>query len=95
MQKQFERAAYSFSEFNMNYPNDSRLVDSTLFLAEAVGKFAAAEQACPIFESLSELLEENLPSLPSLYRENHLNDVNEVQNLSDRKNWRNGRGKVH
>ena len=58
MQKQFELAAYSFSEFNMNYPNDSRLVDSTLFLAKSVGEFAAAEQACPIFESLPELLEE-------------------------------------
>ena len=57
MQKQFELAAYSFSEFNMNYPNDSRLVDSTLFLAKSVGEFAAAEQACPIFESLPELLE--------------------------------------
>ena len=58
MQKQFELAAYSFSEFNMSYPNDSRLVDSTLFLAKSVGEFADPEQACPIFKSLPELLEE-------------------------------------
>ena len=74
MQKQFELAAYSFSEFNMNYPNDSRLVDSTLFLAKSVGEFAEPEQACPIFESLPELLEEK----PQ-------NFLNEMQLLSDKK----------
>lgn len=58
MQKKFELAAYSFSEFNINYPNDSRLVDSTLFLAKSVSEFADPEQACPIFKSLPELLEE-------------------------------------
>ena len=74
MQKQFELAAYSFSEFNMNYPNDSRLVDSTLFLAKSVGEFAEPEQACPIFESLPELLEEK----PQ-------NFLTEMQLLSDKK----------
>ena len=78
MQKQFELAAYSFSEFNMNYPNDSRLVDSTLFLAKSVGEFAAAEQACPIFESLPELLEEK----PQ-------NFLTEMQKLLDKKQCKN------
>ena len=74
MQKQFELAAYSFSEFNMNYPNDSRLVDSTLFLAKSVGEFADPKQACPIFKSLPELLEEKPQSF-----------LNEMQLLSDKK----------
>ena len=78
MQKQFELAAYSFSEFNMNYPNDSRLVDSTLFLAKSVGEFAAAEQACPIFKSLPELLEEK----PQ-------NFLAEMQILSEKKQCKN------
>ncbi len=74
MQKQFELAAYSFSEFNMSYPNDSRLVDSTLFLAKSVGEFANPEQACPIFKSLPELLEEKPKSF-----------LEEMQLLSDKK----------
>jgi TolA-binding protein len=74
MQKQFELAAYSFSEFNINYPNDSRLVDSTLFLAKSVGEFADPEQACPIFKSLPELLEEKPQSF-----------LNEMQLLFDKK----------
>lgn len=74
MQKQFELAAYSFSEFNINYPNDSRLVDSTLFLAKSVGEFADPEQACPIFKSLPELLEEKPQSF-----------LNEMQLLVDKK----------
>lgn len=74
MQKKFELAAYSFSEFNINYPNDSRLVDSTLFLAKSVGEFADPEQACPIFNSLPELLEEK----PQ-------NFLNEMQLLLDKK----------
>ena len=74
MQKQFELAAYSFSEFNINYPNDSRLVDSTLFLAKSVGEFADPEQACPIFKSLPELLEEKPQSF-----------LNEMQLLLDKK----------
>lgn len=78
MQKQFELAAYSFSEFNMNYPNDSRLVDSTLFLAKSVGEFAAADQACPIFKSLPELLEEK----PQ-------NFLAEMQILSEKKQCKN------
>ena len=74
MQKQFELAAYSFSEFNINYPNDSRLIDSTLFLAKSVGEFAEPEQACPIFKSLPDLLEEKPQSF-----------LNEMQLLIDRK----------
>ncbi len=74
MQKQYELAAYSFSEFNMNYPNDSRLIDSTLFLAKSVSEFAEPEQACPIFESLPDLLEEK----PQKF-------LNEIQNLSEKK----------
>ena len=74
MQKQYELAAYSFSEFNMNYPNDSRLIDSTLFLAKSVGEFADSEQACPIFESLPDLLEEK----PQ-------NFLNEMKLLSEKK----------
>ena len=74
MQKKFELAAYSFSEFNINYPNDSRLVDSTLFLAKSVGEFADPEQACPIFKSLPELLEEKPQSF-----------LNEMQLLLDKK----------
>ena len=74
MQKQYELAAYSFSEFNMNYPNDTRLVDSTLFLAKSVSEFADSEQACPILDSLPDLLEEK----PQ-------NFLNELQILSDKK----------
>ncbi len=74
MQKKFELAAYSFSEFNINYPNDSRLVDSTLFLAKSVSEFADPEQACPIFKSLPELLEEKPQSF-----------LNEMQLLLDKK----------
>ena len=74
MQKQFELAAYSFSEFNMSYPNDSRLVDSTLFLAKSVGEFAPPEQACKIFRSLPGVLKENPKSF-----------MDELQLLLDKK----------
>lgn len=57
MRGRYEKAAMSFTEFNAAYPGDSRMVDTTLWIAEAVAQFAEAEQACAIFASLPQLLD--------------------------------------
>ena len=57
MRGSYEKAAMSFTEFNASYPGDSRMVDTTLWIAEAVANFAEAEQACAIFASLPQLLD--------------------------------------
>jgi len=57
MRGRYEKAAMSFTEFNAAYPGDSRMVDTTLWIAEAVANFAEAEQACAIFASLPQLLD--------------------------------------
>jgi len=57
MRGSYEKAAMSFTEFNAAYPGDSRMVDTTLWIAEAVAQFAEAEQACAIFASLPQLLD--------------------------------------
>ena len=57
MQGQYERSAMTFTTFNSEYPNDSRIVDTTLFIAESVSQFAEPEQACAIYASLPQLLD--------------------------------------
>ena len=57
MQGQYERAAMTFTTFNSEYPNDSRIVETTLFIAESVAQFAEPEQACAIYASLPQLLD--------------------------------------
>jgi TolA-binding protein len=47
----------TFSEFNSEYPNDARLVDTTMWIAESVSHFAPQDQACAIYASLPSLLD--------------------------------------
>ena len=58
MQKQFELGAFSFSEFNMDYPNDSKLADSTLLLAKAVYGICIPRTSMSHICLLPELLDE-------------------------------------
>ena len=52
MRGSYEKAAMTFSEFNSEYPNDARLVDTTMWIAESVSHFAPQDQACAIYASL-------------------------------------------
>ena len=51
LREQFDLAAMTFSEFNSAYPDDARIVDTTMWIAEAVSRFAPADQACAIYAS--------------------------------------------
>ena len=57
MRGQYEKSAMTFSEFNSIYPDDARLVDTTMWIAESVSHFAPQEQACAIYASLPQLLD--------------------------------------
>jgi TolA-binding protein len=57
LRQQFDLAAMTFSEFNSAYPDDARIVDTTMWIAEAVSRFAPADQACAIYASLPNLLD--------------------------------------
>ena len=57
LREQFDLAAMTFSEFNSAYPDDARIVDTTMWIAEAVSRFAPADQACAIYASLPNLLD--------------------------------------
>ena len=57
LREQFDLAAMTFSEFNSAYPDDARIVDTTMWIAESVSRFAPADQACAIYASLPSLLE--------------------------------------
>ena len=57
MRGSYEKAAMTFSAFNSDYPNDARLVDTTMWIAESVSHFAPRDQACDIYSSLPSLLE--------------------------------------
>ncbi|MGB2461930.1 MAG: hypothetical protein ACPIEU_04205, partial [Candidatus Puniceispirillaceae bacterium] len=57
MRGSYEKAAMTFSEFNSEYPNDARLVDTTMWIAESVSHFAPQDQACAIYASLPSLLD--------------------------------------
>jgi TolA-binding protein len=57
MRGSYEKAAMTFSEFNSEYPNDARLVDTTMWIAESVSHFALQDQACAIYASLPSLLD--------------------------------------
>ncbi len=56
LRQQYERAAITFSEFSRIYPDDARIGDTTLLIAESVSKFAPAEQACTIYRELPNLV---------------------------------------
>jgi TolA-binding protein len=57
MRGSYEKAAMTFSGFNSEYPNDARLVDTTMWIAESVSHFAPQDQACAIYASLPSLLD--------------------------------------
>ena len=58
MQGEFEDSAMTFSEFNTTYQDDPRLVDTTLWIAESVAQFAKPEQACEVYATLVQLLDQ-------------------------------------
>jgi len=55
---QFEQAALTFSEFSRAYPDDARLNDTTIWVAESVSRFAPPEQACDIYRQLPSVVPE-------------------------------------
>ncbi|XDZ66244.1 tetratricopeptide repeat protein [Alphaproteobacteria bacterium LSUCC0684] len=57
MKGSYEAAAMTFTEFNTNWPTDSRLEKTTLWIAEAISTFAAKSEVCDLLESLPTLVE--------------------------------------
>ena len=57
MRGEYEKAALTFTEFNSAYPEDARLMDTTIWIAESVSHFAPAEQACEIYKDLPQLVD--------------------------------------
>ncbi len=57
LREDYSNAGVAFSEFNAKYPNDNRINESTLWLAESVSQFAAADQACAIYNELPHYLD--------------------------------------
>jgi TolA-binding protein len=55
---QFEQAALTFSEFSRAYPDDARLNDTTIWVAESVSRFAPPDQACDIYRQLPSVVPE-------------------------------------
>ena len=55
---QFEQAALTFSEFSRAYPEDARLNDTTIWVAESVSRFAPPAQACDIYRQLPSVVPE-------------------------------------
>ena len=54
----YGNSAMSFTEFNSVFPEDSRLPEAILMIAESVLNFATAEQACQIFADLPQILDQ-------------------------------------
>ena len=54
----YGKSAMSFTEFNSEFPEDSRLPEAILMIAESVLNFATAEQACQIFSDLPQMLDQ-------------------------------------
>lgn len=55
---EFEQAALTFSEFSRAYPEDARLNDTTIWVAESVSRFAPPDQACDIYRQLPSVVPE-------------------------------------
>ena len=75
LQQKFDLAAITFSEFNSTYPDDARKPDTTLWIAEAVSRFASEKDACAIYAELPNLLE-----APPERLIDRLNALNEAAN---------------
>ena len=58
IQGDYGKSAMSFTEFNSEFPDDSRLPEAILMIAESVLNFATAEQACQIFSDLPQMLDQ-------------------------------------
>lgn len=56
IQADYGKSAMSFTQFNAEFPDDSRLPEAILMIAESVLNFATAEQACQIFVDLPQML---------------------------------------
>ena len=58
IQGDYGKSAMSFTEFNSEFPQDERLPEAILMIAESVLNFATSEQACQIFADLPQMLEQ-------------------------------------
>ena len=56
--KDFQQSALTFSNFNVEFPNDSRLNETTMWLAEAVSNFLPPNEACDIYQQLPSSVQE-------------------------------------
>lgn len=58
IQADYGKAAISFTAFNTEFPEDARLPEAILMIAESVLNFATSEQACQIFADLPQMLDQ-------------------------------------
>ncbi|MGB1442021.1 MAG: hypothetical protein ACPG71_08655 [Candidatus Puniceispirillaceae bacterium] len=58
MRGKYEDSAITFFEFNTEYQDDPRRVETSLWIAESVAQFASPEQACDVYKTLVELLDQ-------------------------------------
>ena len=65
IQGDYGKSAMSFTEFNSEFPDDARLPEAILMIAESVLNFATAEQACQIFADLPNMLDQPSESFMS------------------------------
>jgi len=79
VQERFELAALAFAEFNLKYPDDARLVDTTLWIARAVSKYAPPSEACAIYPHLA-----NTPKSPHEIFKGIIADLIEQGNCAKR-----------
>lgn len=58
MKGSYEQAAMTFTEFNTNWPTDSRREKTTLWIAESISYFAPTTEVCDLLTSLPNLIED-------------------------------------
>ncbi len=74
IQKKYSEAAIALAEFNTLYPDDKRLQETTLLIAESATKFAPKEQICGILTQTRDFMTN--PSIKFAKRIKNLIDKN-------------------
>ncbi|MCE2517701.1 MAG: hypothetical protein J4F41_07700 [Alphaproteobacteria bacterium] len=58
----YEQAAMTFTEFNTQWPTDSRREKTTLWIAESISYFAAKDEVCDLLVTLPNVIEDPPPN---------------------------------
>lgn len=58
----YEQAAMTFTEFNTQFPTDSRREKTTLWIAESISYFAAQDEVCDLLVTLPNVIEDPTPN---------------------------------